>query len=863
MRKLFSILSFILLYVTFAYGQAAVDIPLTGSDGSSTIPLAVGLDLTATNCVDPALGESDLPPLPPAGVFDIRFDLTNYGCPGLNGVALDFRAPGDPPAFPFTGTIQHTITYQLSAAGLAVTIGYDLPTGAAMRITDQIGGSFLNIGPFTGTGTATIPASYTAIFNKAYLLMDYTNIGPSGPAPVFTIAPPSLDFGSVAIGNNSTLQATVTNTGTADLSITNITSSDAEFTFSPNTFPITIAAGNNQVFDVTFAPTSGGPHSATLTFTHNATGSPTTYNVQGVGIDAGPTFSINHTSLNFGNVNVGTFSNLTVTVTNTGATNTLVISSAAIAAPEFTVSPANASIAPGGNQIFTVTFTPPAAGPYTGTLVFTDNAPGSPHNVALSGNGYIPPAEFGLIFEKDTVTRLENASYMDVMQLKALNANLKALQFRLLVNQSGGDTPILTFQNIQKGSNLSDPSWVLDYNVVRGPILPNGASVDVIYVLVYNINQGPGWALGPGDWNDLLHVNYRVANLPAGQNNIRSTFKITNAAGSQFDGTAIDITPSRDILTVIAKNTSLTYGDVNGDGCLDILDLIMVVDHITGRDTLTGDFFTRADIAPWAPGTPAPTPDGFVNVQDLALIQNIILTGFYPDGTPLNCDYGVGMPKVTDADAKITLYISNDGISAYLDSKVAVRGAQIEFGNLSNNPGNLVINTPLGDGFYYKVNDLLRTLMYDRLASKYIEAGEHFMADMPFAITNPKDITVDKIILVDLNRNKIENVQVEIIYGNAPSLPLDYILFQNYPNPFNPATTVRFQVPQTSNVTVKIYNMLGQEIRTLFAGQVQRGNYSVQWDGMNDAGVKMSSGTYIYRMNAGEFVQSKKMVLLK
>ena len=134
----------------------------------------------------------------------------------------------------------------------------------------------------------------------------------------------------------------------------------------------------------------------------------------------------------------------------------------------------------------------------------------------------------------------------------------------------------------------------------------------------------------------MFEVTYRVARLQPLQNDIKSSFTIFNAEGSTYQGNPIDITPSRDELVVIAQAAGGNYGDVNGDGCVDILDLIMVVDHIVGRDSLEGrpvypDFissgeFARADIAPWtfAPGS-VPSPDGLVNVQDLSLIQNIIL----------------------------------------------------------------------------------------------------------------------------------------------------------------------------------------------------------------------------------------------
>jgi len=362
----------------------------------------------------------------------------------------------------------------------------------------------------------------------------------------------------------------------------------------------------------------------------------------------------------------------------------------------------------------------------------------------------------------------------------------------------------------------------------------------------------------------MFQVTYRVADLPALEDSTKSSFLIVNAEASTFDGLDIDITPSRNELVVNAKNRVGSWGDVNGDGCLDILDLIMVVDHIVGRDSLDADEFARADIAPWqpVPGS-VPTPDGFVNVQDLAVIQNTILTGFFPDGTPVGgCPSGFAKFN-GEADAILNLYINNEGITAYLDSKVGIRGAQIEFGNMIDDPENMVINTELGDGYYLKVQEMLRTLMYDRLGEEYVEAGSfEFMADMPFGITNPEDISLDKVILVDINQRKVMNLEVNLIYS-TPTLPYEYILFQNYPNPFNPSTAVKFQVPQTGNVTIKIYDMLGQEVRTLFAGEVTRGTYTANWDGLNDAGIKMSSGSYIYRMIAGDFVQAKKMILLK
>ncbi|MBU1101017.1 MAG: T9SS type A sorting domain-containing protein, partial [Bacteroidetes bacterium] len=94
-------------------------------------------------------------------------------------------------------------------------------------------------------------------------------------------------------------------------------------------------------------------------------------------------------------------------------------------------------------------------------------------------------------------------------------------------------------------------------------------------------------------------------------------------------------------------------------------------------------------------------------------------------------------------------------------------------------------------------------------------------------------------------------------------LPTEYNLFQNYPNPFNPSTIISYSIPQSSIVTIRVFDMLGREIRTLISEEQNAGMQKAIWDGKNNYGSKVSSGTYIYRIDAGEFHMAKKMLLLK
>ena len=160
---------------------------------------------------------------------------------------------------------------------------------------------------------------------------------------------------------------------------------------------------------------------------------------------------------------------------------------------------------------------------------------------------------------------------------------------------------------------------------------------------------------------------------------------------------------------------------------------------------------------------------------------------------------------------------------------------------------------------------MLRVLLYDQSGNAVVEAGDNLVANLPFSVSDPQGISIDKIILVDVNNNKIGIINIEIYYENAPEIPIDYSLSQNYPNPFNPSTSVKFTVPKAGIVSIKVFDMLGQEVATLFSGNAERGSYTLVWNGKDKNNNFISSGSYIYRMTAndGAFTVSKKMIFLK
>jgi len=155
-------------------------------------------------------------------------------------------------------------------------------------------------------------------------------------------------------------------------------------------------------------------------------------------------------------------------------------------------------------------------------------------------------------------------------------------------------------------------------------------------------------------------------------------------------------------------------------------------------------------------------------------------------------------------------------------------------------------------------------LLADVLASESALSGAQDLMVLHFNVLDPTQVgqvDIAQAILSD-GGNHI-NTLVGAHLSDVRALPEDYALTQNFPNPFNPETTVPFAVPVSGEVSVVIYNVLGQEVMTLASGMRDAGFYRLSWNGQDHLGRSVASGIYFVRMVAGEFTGVRKMLLLK
>jgi hypothetical protein len=216
-------------------------------------------------------------------------------------------------------------------------------------------------------------------------------LGVSGTANPPVLSPPSISFGSVAVGSKVNQSVTISNNGGSDLTVSQVSVAVPGFTVSGISLPMMIHSGKQTTVDVVFSPKTTGSVSGEIYVVSDAPGSLATMAISGTGVPSTSLLSASSTSVNFGNVSIGGSGSLSVTLTNTG-NSSVTISSVNTSNSQIATSGVSGGLilTPGQNAAMNVTFSPLTAGTLTASVTVTSSASNSPLTIALSGSGVQP-----------------------------------------------------------------------------------------------------------------------------------------------------------------------------------------------------------------------------------------------------------------------------------------------------------------------------------------------------------------------------------------------------------------------------------------------------------------------------------------
>lgn len=209
---------------------------------------------------------------------------------------------------------------------------------------------------------------------------------PHSSQPMLSANPSNLDFGNVAVGTTASLNITLTNTGSANLIVSQASVSGSAFLLTGLATPLTVAPGQSSSSTIKFSPQAAGPSTGTISFTTNATSSVVSLPVSGSGVQG--QLSIGSTSLNFGSVFVGSSSSQTVTLTNSGTAD-VTISQVHVTGAGFSTSGFTTPVTLNVGQVtaLTIVFAPTVSGAANGSISVVSNAVNSAATIAVSGTG--------------------------------------------------------------------------------------------------------------------------------------------------------------------------------------------------------------------------------------------------------------------------------------------------------------------------------------------------------------------------------------------------------------------------------------------------------------------------------------------
>jgi ligand-binding sensor domain-containing protein len=699
-----------------------------------------------------------------------------------------------------------------------------------------------------------------------------TGTGVSAGTANLQLSPASLAFGNVLLGNADTLAVVSTNTGTADLIISEV-QFPAGFSYSgstgsPTFRPDTLAPGDFHQGSIRFAPTQAKAYRDTIKIFTNAPTSRYDYIVTGTGVASGinqpyltfprqPTPPYNYTNMfGYDTLSIGRSKTLSTYIKNTG-TDTLHITSMVfivnVAGIYSLVSPSGSfpkSVPANDSMLVTIRFQPTTVVSYNGKVEIISDSPTTPDYIYIGGIGVSAELSFA---GEDVHVHTNLYSFISIPYvLGSSRTPTSANQITTVLKNLGSYNPNKwrLFQ-IKNNQYLEYPDFIPADSLFFKPgiafwLIAN----DAVELNLQNVTATPATT---GTGINTTVANYRITLKPK-----------WNMIGNPF---AYSVQWS-DIL----NTTSITSTSIQAP-------VVYNVKWKESNGLIEPYSYNISTLEPWR---------GY-------FVYNRTSSNIVIQVPPFQSIPKTAGPREF-ADNEFILKVHARGI----DSKL--RTSRTTVGMLNS------AQDGIDDNDYYEAPPIGDYLQLSVIEGKNRFAG-NFKAvsssgafwDLSLSASGkkePAEITLDglqslqkdfKIWLLDQDRECLVPLQngkaqmeidgagkarrlrlivgtEEFAKGNNEAIPLvayRFELLPLFPNPFNPETHIEYHLAEKSNVALEIYNVLGQKVRTLVRGTEETGVHHEVWDGRDDAGRSMNSGVYFCRIRTEKFALSKKMILIR
>ena len=745
--------------------------------------------------------------------------------------------------------------------------------------------------------------------------------------PELTLNRTIVPFNNVRVGETRVEDIIVVNVGLANLVISSgeITGPDSDlFVLEENIIPFTLAPTERDTVRVHFTPLSGGNKSASLfLFNNDPDENPTGVLLTGEGVS--PELSIDRNSHDFKGVAAGTTSEIDFTITNRGTGN-LIIAEPELKGPDnsnFRISEGGTAVTlvPDATRILNIVFSPLTEGPKNATLVVqSDDLVQPVLELALSGTGttividapasvtagqavsftVTLPQEFqpteGEFFYRLAGTPNYLPAIISVIgsafqaSIPGSAATLSGIEYYAVASNDDA-TITIPLLNPQTEPNFlpvrvedlvspdSLDTWV--YRMTSVPLVLDDPSIAAVLSDDYGVYNTRRWRLFR--WENGDYVEYP---------NIHATFEpgvafflITNDALTFTVSAGESVDPATSLTITLEPG----WNQIGNPFAFPIAWPAAFIDPgIEAPQWFNGGEFipNQSTLIPW---------EGYFVYNSGSADVTIPLSLRGPfGGLGKGAGHSNTTSQIQQSDYTIQLSAVVDG-TPYRDTQnfIGLRADALD----ERDATDFAEAPPIGDFIRLSIidNDI-------RYAGNFKSpSGEGYSWDLELDGTIPiADVAISisesgqrptgaSIYVLDLDNRNAFHLENDVFHLESPALgsvrhlrillgpqtyakahadeiplvPLSYQLEQNYPNPFNPETLIRYQLSQRSLVQIEIYDLLGRRVKTLVDSERDTGVHEIRWDGRNESGLLMASGLYIYRLRAGKFESSKKMLLIR